>query len=141
MSNIQTVTLPDGKRVPALGLGTWQLGEQRGKRAEELEALRLGLDGGASLIDTAEMYGDGESETLVGEAIRGRRDEVSSSRRFFRITRRGPARSPRASAACRVSNARRSISIFFTGAGTCRSRRHSKRSSACARAARSAISA
>ena len=75
-SNIQSVTLPDGKRVPALGLGTWQLGEQRGRRAEELAALRLGLDRGATLIDTAEMYGDGASETLVGEAIRGRRDEV-----------------------------------------------------------------
>jgi diketogulonate reductase-like aldo/keto reductase len=74
--NIQSVKLPDGTNVPALGLGTWQLGEQPGKRAEELQALRLGLDRGASLIDTAEMYGDGASEKLVGEAIRGRREEV-----------------------------------------------------------------
>ena len=73
---IPTVMLPDGERVPALGLGTWQLGEQRAQRAAEIAALRLGLALGARLIDTAEMYGDGAAESLVAEAIRGRRDEV-----------------------------------------------------------------
>lgn len=63
-------------RVPVLGQGTWQLGERRQRRKEELETLRLGIDLGLTLIDTAEMYGDGASEELVAEAIAGRRDEV-----------------------------------------------------------------
>jgi diketogulonate reductase-like aldo/keto reductase len=73
---MQTVTLPSGERVPAFGLGTWQIGERAALRHEELATIRLALDRGATLIDTAEMYGEGRSETLVGEAIRGRRDEV-----------------------------------------------------------------
>jgi len=73
---MQKVTLPSGDQVPAFGLGTWQLGDDRKKRAEEIATLRLGLDLGATLIDTAEMYGEGRSEELIGEAIRGRRDEV-----------------------------------------------------------------
>ncbi len=72
---MKTVLLPAGERVPALGLGTWQLGDGRG-REEQLATLRLGLDLGATLIDTAEMYGEGLAEELVGEAIAGRRDEV-----------------------------------------------------------------
>ena len=70
------VTLPSGERVPALGQGTWYMGDDRATRAEEIATLRLGLDLGATLIDTAEMYGDGRAEELVGEAIAGRRDEV-----------------------------------------------------------------
>ena len=73
---MKTVTLPSGERVPAFGQGTWFMGDERAKRAEEIAALRLGLDRGATLIDTAEMYGDGRAEQLVGEAIAGRRDEV-----------------------------------------------------------------
>lgn len=73
---MKTVALPSGERVPALGLGTWNMGDRPAARAAELAALRMGLDAGLALIDTAEMYGDGRSETLVGEAIRGRRDEV-----------------------------------------------------------------
>lgn len=73
---MKTVTLPSGESVPAFGLGTWCLGDDRARRADELAALRLGLDAGATLIDTAEMYGDGRSEQLVGEAIAGRRDAV-----------------------------------------------------------------
>ena len=71
-----TVTLPSGERVPALGQGTWMMAEDRRRRADEIAALRAGLDLGLTLIDTAEMYGDGAAETLVGEAIAGRRDEV-----------------------------------------------------------------
>ncbi|MDT3678928.1 MAG: aldo/keto reductase [Burkholderiaceae bacterium] len=71
-----TVSLPDGERVPALGLGTWNMGETTATRAEELATLRLGLDLGLTLIDTAELYGDGRSESLVAEAIDGRREEV-----------------------------------------------------------------
>jgi len=73
---MKQVTLPDGKRVPALGMGTWNMGDDRATRAEELATLRLGLDLGLRLIDTAEMYGEGLSESLIGEAIAGRRDEV-----------------------------------------------------------------
>lgn len=71
-----TVMLPSGERVPALGQGTWYMGERASERAAEVAALRLGMDLGLTLIDTAEMYGDGGAETLVGEAIAGRRDEV-----------------------------------------------------------------
>jgi aldehyde reductase len=73
---MKTVALPSGEKVPAFGLGTWNIGDDRAARAEEIATLRLGLDLGATLIDTAEMYGDGRSEELVGEAIAGRRDEV-----------------------------------------------------------------
>lgn len=73
---MKTVALPCGEQVPAFGLGTWNLGDDRATRAEEIATLRLGLDLGARLIDTAEMYGDGRSETLIAEAIEGRRDEV-----------------------------------------------------------------
>ena len=73
---MKTIALPSGERVPALGQGTWNMGEGTVARAAELAALRLGLDSGLTLVDTAEMYGDGRSEALVGEAIAGRRDEV-----------------------------------------------------------------
>ncbi len=65
-----------GEAVPVLGQGTWQLGDRRDRRAQELSALQLGIDLGLTLIDTAEMYGDGASEQLVAEAIAGRRDGV-----------------------------------------------------------------
>src|SRR5258706_7071382 len=68
--------LPSGARVPAFGQGTWFMGDSRSARAEEIATLRLGLDLGATLIDTAEMYGDGKAEALIAEAIAGRRDEV-----------------------------------------------------------------
>ena len=71
---MKTVALPSGERVPALGQGTWNMGEKNNARAEELATLRLGLDLGVTLIDTAEMYGEGKAEELIGEAIAGRRD-------------------------------------------------------------------
>ena len=73
---MKTVTLPSGERLPAFGMGTWYIGDNRNARAEEIATLKLGLDRGARLIDTAEMYGEGKAETLVGEAIAGRRDEA-----------------------------------------------------------------
>lgn len=76
MTSIRTVTLPDGTAVPALGQGTWRMGEDPSRRAQEVAALQLGCDLGMVLIDTAEMYGDGGAEKIVGEALRGRRDEV-----------------------------------------------------------------
>src|SRR5512132_263130 len=72
----RTIVLPSGAKMPALGQGTWHMGEDERRRPEELAALRLGLDLGMSMIDTAEMYGDGAAEELVGEAIAGRREEV-----------------------------------------------------------------
>ena len=71
---MQLVTLPAGARVAALGQGTWEL--EKGDRGEAVKALRLGLDLGMTLIDTAEMYGEGKVEEIVGEAIGGRREEV-----------------------------------------------------------------
>lgn len=68
--------LPGGEAVPLLGQGTWMMGEKAAKRADEVAALKLGLDLGMSLIDTAEMYADGKAEEIVAEAVRGRRDEV-----------------------------------------------------------------
>ena len=73
---MKTVLLPCGEQVPALGQGTWNMGDDPALRAGELAALRHGLDLGLTLIDTAEMYGEGLSESLVGEAVAGRRDEV-----------------------------------------------------------------
>ncbi len=73
---MKTVTLPSGERIPAFGLGTWNIGDARATRAEEIATLRLGLDLGARLIDTAEMYGEGRAEELVAAAIAGRREEV-----------------------------------------------------------------
>jgi diketogulonate reductase-like aldo/keto reductase len=72
----RSVTLPGGEAVPALGQGTWQMAERPARRAGEIASLRLGLDLGMTLIDTAEMYGEGAAEALVAEAIAGRRDEV-----------------------------------------------------------------
>jgi aldehyde reductase len=73
---MKTVALPSGERVSAYGQGAWNIGDSKAGRAEEIATLRLGLDLGATLIDTAEMYGDGRSEELVAEAIAGRRGEV-----------------------------------------------------------------
>ncbi|MEP9347681.1 aldo/keto reductase [Xanthobacter sp. KR7-225] len=72
----KSVTLPGGERVPALGQGTWFMGEQARRKADEVAALRAGIDLGLTLIDTAEMYGDGGAEMVVGEAVKGRRDAV-----------------------------------------------------------------
>lgn len=73
---MKTVLLPSGERVSACGQGTWNIGDNGATRDEEIATLRLGLDLGATLIDSAEMYGDGRSEQLIGEALDGRRDEA-----------------------------------------------------------------
>jgi diketogulonate reductase-like aldo/keto reductase len=75
-TRLRTVSLPDGTVVPALGMGTWYLGEDPDGRDIQLSALETGIDIGLTLIDTAEMYGDGAAEELVGRAIAGRRDSV-----------------------------------------------------------------
>ncbi len=70
------VTLPGGQKVPALGLGTWRMGEDAAMIKAEADVLRHGLDTGLNLIDTAEMYGEGGAEMVVAEALAGRRDEA-----------------------------------------------------------------
>lgn len=70
----RTVTLADGTMCPAFGVGTWRMGEAAGQRGAELAALQAAIEAGVGLIDTAEMYGEGGAEKIVGEAIQGRRD-------------------------------------------------------------------
>jgi diketogulonate reductase-like aldo/keto reductase len=88
---MKQVTLPAGASVAALGIGTWRYGEDRNKRADEIATLRLALDLGVTLIDTAEMYGEGLSEELIGEAISGRRHEAFLVSKVYphNATRRG----------------------------------------------------
>jgi diketogulonate reductase-like aldo/keto reductase len=73
---VRTAELPSGETVPILGQGTWHMAEDQRRRKDEIAALRTGIDLGLTLIDTAEMYADGEAEVLVGEAINGRRGDV-----------------------------------------------------------------
>ncbi len=73
---VRTTTLPSGEEIPVLGQGTWGMAEHPRRREDEIASLRLGLDLGMKLIDTAEMYGNGAAEELVSAAIAGRRDEV-----------------------------------------------------------------
>jgi len=73
---MRTVALSDGKRVPVLGQGTWRMGESKSARAREVGALRLGIGLGMSLIDTAEMYGDGGAEEIAAETIHGQHQDV-----------------------------------------------------------------
>lgn len=77
---MKTVTFPNGESVPALGLGTWHMGERGANRAAEADALRagidLGMDLGMTVVHTAEMYADGGAEYVVGDAVQGRRGKV-----------------------------------------------------------------
>lgn len=73
---IPEIAFPSGTTVPALGQGTWNMGERASRSKEEIESIRAGIDLGMTLIDSAEMYAEGGSETIVGKAIEGRRDEI-----------------------------------------------------------------
>ncbi|MBN9114283.1 MAG: aldo/keto reductase, partial [Pandoraea sp.] len=73
---MRKIALPQGDTVPVLGQGTWMMGEKPERRREEIAALQLGVSLGMTLVDTAEMYGEGATECLVGEALDGLRDEV-----------------------------------------------------------------
>ncbi|MGZ5180703.1 MAG: aldo/keto reductase [Ramlibacter sp.] len=73
---MKRIPLPCGETVPALGQGTWHMGDDPQRCGEEIATLRRGIELGLTLIDTAEMYGDGRAESLVGEAIRGLRDDI-----------------------------------------------------------------
>ena len=73
---IPTTKLPSGEAIPTLGLGTWRMGESARSRKDEVTALKLGIELGVTLIDTAEKYGSGGAEEIVAEAVAGRRDEM-----------------------------------------------------------------
>jgi diketogulonate reductase-like aldo/keto reductase len=96
---IRELRLPAGESIPVLGQGTWHLGAGRHSEEEEIAALQLGIDLGLTLIDTAEMYGDGASERLVGRALRDRREQA------FVVTKVLPHHATRDGtiAACRAS--------------------------------------
>lgn len=96
----RTIALPSGEGISALGQGTWYLGEDRARREQEIAALRLGVDLGMTVVDTAEMYGDGAAEELVGKVLWGRREGSSSSARCCPATPTGRAPLPPARAAC-----------------------------------------
>lgn len=76
MTTIPVATFPDGKKVAALGQGTWTMGDSSHRRKDEVAALKLGFDLGMTLVDTAEMYASGGAEEVIAEAIAGRRDEI-----------------------------------------------------------------
>ena len=88
---VRTTSLPSGRPVPVLGQGTWRMGEDRSRHQSEVAALRLGFDLGMNLIDTAEMYGEGGAEEVVGNAIADRREEVFVVSKVYphNATRRG----------------------------------------------------
>jgi len=83
MTRLRTTKLPSGETLPVLGQGTWRMGEDARARKTEVAALRLGIDLGMTLIDTAEMYADGGAERIVGEAVSGRRDDVFIVTKFY----------------------------------------------------------
>ena len=74
MTTIPTTPMPDGGTMPVFGLGTWGMGERADAARTEIAALRHAMERGVTLLDTAEMYGSGGSERVVGEAVRGKRD-------------------------------------------------------------------
>jgi diketogulonate reductase-like aldo/keto reductase len=96
---MKSCRLSGGEAVPRLGQGTWYMGDKRSRRAQEIAALQLGIELGMTLIDTAEMYGDGRAETLVGEAITGMRERVFIVSKVLpaNASRKGMARSCEAS--------------------------------------------
>lgn len=73
---MKSVTLPGGDVVPSMGQGTWKMGERAELRSDEIAALRAGVELGMTLVDTAEMYGDGAAETLICEALGSLRDQL-----------------------------------------------------------------
>ncbi|HEX5887581.1 MAG TPA: aldo/keto reductase [Pyrinomonadaceae bacterium] len=88
---VRTTLLPSGRAIPVLGQGTWRMGEDPSRRQADVAALRYGLDLGMNLIDTAEMYGEGGAEEVVGEAIADRREDVFVVSKVYphNATRRG----------------------------------------------------
>ena len=111
---------PDGKRVPLLGQGTWRMGESKSARAKEVAALRLGIELGMSLIDTAEMYGDGGRRRLSQKRFTDKAKALFWLRKFIRIMRHVRNCQKRVSAVSSASASTRLIFIFCTGASESR---------------------
>ena len=86
---MRAVPMPDGRAIPVLGLGTWKMGEDRARAADEVKVVQRALDLGISLLDTAEIYANGGSERIVGEALRGRREQA------FLVTKVAPSNASR----------------------------------------------
>ena len=124
----RSMPLPSGEKIAALGQGTWHFAESPARRPEEVASIRLGIDLGMTVIDTAEMYGDGAAETLVGEAIAGRRSEVFLVDKVLphHATRVGTVRACEASLGSSALTTL--ISTFCTGGATSRWWRRSKAS-------------
>ena len=80
---MKTLQLKSGREIPVLGQGTWRMGEKASQKQAEIDALRLGIDLGMTLIDTAEMYGEGGAEKIVAEAISDRRNEIYLVSKFY----------------------------------------------------------
>lgn len=123
----KTVRFGDQAAVPAIGLGTWYMGEHAAQRQQEVAALRAGIDHGLTVIDTAEMYADGGAEEVVGQAIRGLRDRVVLVSKVYPgmpAKRRCTAPVKTACAGCRPTIW---TCISCTGAGISRCRRRLRR--------------
>lgn len=88
---MRSIPLPSGATIPVLGQGTWQMGENAKARSQEIDALKFGIDLGMTLIDTAEMYGEGGAEEVVAEAIKGQRSSLFLVSKVYphNATRRG----------------------------------------------------
>lgn len=88
---MRSLPLPSGATIPVLGQGTWQMGENAKARSQEIDALKFGIDLGMTLIDTAEMYGEGGAEEVVAEAIKGQRSHLFLVSKVYphNATRRG----------------------------------------------------
>ena len=80
---MKALELISGKKIPILGQGTWRMGEKASQKQAEIDALKLGIDLGMTLIDTAEMYGEGSAEKVVAEAISGQREEIYLVSKFY----------------------------------------------------------
>ncbi|HEY8824475.1 MAG TPA: aldo/keto reductase, partial [Candidatus Limnocylindria bacterium] len=80
---MRSAKLPGSETLPVLGQGTWRMGDDKSKRDSEVAALRLGIELGMTLIDTAEMYANGGAEKVVGEAIAGHREQVFVVTKFY----------------------------------------------------------
>ena len=143
------VTFPGNVQLSSLGLGTWRMGEQAARRRREVSAVRSALDLGWRVIDTAEMYGDGGAEEVVGAAIAAalrngslaRDDLFVVSKVYPHHAERDRHACRRASAASRGSASTTSMRTCCTGAAASRCRKPSTRSRRCARAAASATGA
>ena len=131
-------TLPFlGKPTSQLGQGTWNMGDMPARRSAEIAALRRGIELGMTVLDTAEMYGSGRSESLVGEAIRGLRDQVTLVSKVLPSNASADATVRSCEASLKRLGATPSTCTSFTGAGAFRSPIPLKASSVCSSRARS----